>query len=183
MKIKSNAAPQEENSPFYKQNKELCEAFEHFTAQKNGWVKGRFSAWSYSIFGRIQTNHLWNLHYKRAVYGSTGSLISVFYHKEVLSTIAIWPCEVNNDNHSFIIRRKRNLDILHSKFSLLPRHANYVIRSKGKPTKFASQILKTLQPLFNSKEIYKVQLTQKKLNIELRSDELHLDILNKLLSA
>lgn len=110
-------------------------------------------------------------------------MIAVFYPKEVLFTSALWTCnEFTTKETSFLIRRKQTLDILNPKLSLLPRHASYVIRFKGNPSQFTSKMLNILQPLFTSKEIYKVELKLGKLAIELRSEKLHFNILDKLIN-
>jgi hypothetical protein len=181
MKIQSNAAPNELNSPFYKKNRQFCQDFEQFVSTKKGLVKGRFNAWSYSVYGKIQTNYQWDLKYKRAVYGGSHSWLTVFYPKEVLFNSIVWTCnDLQHDSANLIIRKKGFFDFLNPLFSKFSKHPKYVT-SKGKPTQEIKEILEILQPFFDSSELYRIQLAQGKLIIELRSEAAHFDILDELL--
>lgn len=181
MKIKSNASPQETTSPFYQKNKEFCQTFEKFVASKNGLVKGEFNAWSYLIYGKIITNYTWDVKYKRAIYSSTRSILSLLYRNEVVLTLAEWTCnDIQTNDSSFFIRKKNFLDRLNPTFSQLEHH-KYSIASKGKLSTFASQMIQILKPLFESEEIFKIRLKNNTLTIELRSETAHLDVLNELL--
>lgn len=181
MKIKSNASPQETTSPFYQKNQEFCQTFEKFVASKNGLVKGKFNAWSYLIYGKITANYDWDLKYKRAIYSSTGSIFSLLYRNEVVLTLAEWICnDIDTNDTSFFIRKKKFLDRLNPKFSQV-KHHRYSIASKGKLSTFALQMIQILAPLFESEEIFKIRLKNNTLTIELRSETAHLDVLDELL--
>lgn len=54
MKIKSNASPHEQTSPFYRNNKVFCEEFEQFVASKNGLVKGTLIQRVIAFLGRFE---------------------------------------------------------------------------------------------------------------------------------
>lgn len=183
MKIKSNAASQKVNSPFFIINEKFCHDFERFIASKNGMVKGSYNAWSFIVFGKIESERTWNLKYKKAIYSSTGSLVSILYKEEVYLTLAVWTCEnMNTDTSSFFVRKRTFWDNFNPRYSRLKLHRDYVVKSGGKQTKLFSQLIAILQPLFSNEEIFSIRLKNSKLTIELRSDEHHFDIFNQLLS-
>lgn len=180
MKIKSNALPHELDSPFYLANKKFCEVFERFIASKTGKVKGTYNAWSYMIYGKIRTNNAWDLKYKRAVYASTGDLL-LSSKSQTLLTLAEWTCtSVKASGATFFIRRRTFLDILKPSYLKLKEHPRYVMKTNGKQSPFFTSLLETLNPLFESKEIYRITLKNNKLTIELRSELHHLDIFDQL---
>ncbi|WP_430409733.1 hypothetical protein [Kordia sp.] len=180
MKIKSNALAHEIDSPFYLANKEFCEVFERFIASKKGKVKGTFNAWSYVIFGKIQTNKTWDLKYKRAVYSGTGNIFLSSKSQNLL-TLVTWTCPtVKTTNATFFVRKRKFTDALKPLYSKLQEHPKYVIKKKGKHTLFFSSVLKILKPLFESEEIYRITLKNNKLVIELRSELHHFDIFDQL---
>ncbi|AXG70086.1 hypothetical protein KORDIASMS9_02315 [Kordia sp. SMS9] len=181
MKIKSNALKDEHNSPFYKENKKICQEFENFIATKNGLVKGNFNAWSYNIYGKIKTPKAWSLQYKRSVY--SGSISIWFSSKsQNLLTLAKWTLkDIRLKNTLFFIRRKKMLDSMRPSYVTLDNYSGYVLKTDGAQLKFFMELLDVLQSLFASKEIYIIKVENELLTIELRSEKLHLHILEKLL--
>ncbi len=181
MKIKSNALPKEFDSPFYIMNKTFCRDFEHYIFTKKGLVKGVYNAYSYIVYGKIETNRHWDVTYKKAVYTGTGNLL--FKRKsETLLTLGKWICDDFKTPHKRIfIRKKRPFDRLRVSYSNMKQHPKYVMKLEGKSSALLNEMLHIFQPLFDSKELYRVQLKQNKLTIELRSEEQHFDILDKLL--
>ncbi len=180
MKIKSNALPHELDSPFYQANKKFCQVFERFIAEKKGKVKGRYNAWSYLIEGIVETNDSWSLKYKRAIYTSTGNLLLSSKYQSLLSLVE-WTCtDVKASDATFFIRRKKLLDVLNPSYLKLKQHPKYVMKTNGKRSPFFANVLETLKPLFESKEIYRITLKSNKLTIELRSELHHLDIFDQL---
>ncbi|MEO1031446.1 MAG: hypothetical protein AAFX55_08570 [Bacteroidota bacterium] len=185
MKIKSNAAPIELTSPFFEENKTFCSKFESYIASKNGKVKGKYNATSYLVFGKIPSPKTWELIYKKATYTSTGNLL-LSSKRQNLLVMAKWETHFKGYNGTaFKIRRRKRLDVLRFLFSKrlskLHNHSNYVISNKGDTPKFFKNLTSVLQPLFNSKELYKTDFVNEKLTIELRSKQQHFDIVDQLL--
>jgi len=180
MKIKSNASPQEINSPFHQANEKFCHDFERFIESKKGKIRGRYNAWSYLIEGKINTSKPWDLLYKKATFSGGSIWFSSKYQN--LLVLAEWKCTgFDTNDTSFFVRRKKFLDILNPSFSQLDNHKKYVIRSKRKNSKVFLKLQNILAPLFESKEIYKINLKDNILSIELRSEEHHFDIFNQLI--
>jgi len=180
MKIKSNAVPEELDSPFYHANKKFCEVFERFIASKQGKVKGRYNAWSYLIEGKIEVSKSWYLFYKKSTYSGGNLLLSSKYQN--LLAITEWTCNnVEASNTTFFVRRKKFTDILKPSYLKLTQYPTYMIKTSGKRSPFFTNVLKVLKPLFESNEIYQITLKNNKLNIELRSEEHHFDIFNELI--
>ncbi|MBC8753615.1 hypothetical protein H2O64_02955 [Kordia sp. YSTF-M3] len=180
MKIKSNATPLELSSPFYLANEQFCHDFERFIASKQGKVKGVYNAWSYSIYGKIETGKAWDLKYKKATYSGGSIWFSSKYQN--LLTLAEWKChDFGTNDTSFVVRKKKFLDLLNPSFSKVDTHENYVIKAKkGKP-RVLPQLVSILKPLFESKEIYKITCKNNTLIIELRNEGHHFDIFNQLI--
>ncbi|WP_299212608.1 hypothetical protein [uncultured Aquimarina sp.] len=185
MKIKPNASPAELSSPFFTINKEFCSDFESYIASKNGKVKGTYNAWSYLIFGKISNPKNWSLMYKKSTFTSTGNLLLSSKYESLL-VMAQWETmRKGTHNFEFEIRKKNRTDFL--KIPLSKSLSNfdfsnkYVIHSKGNIPKLLSELIEILKNLFISEEIYKIVHKNDKLRIELRSENHHFDILDKLI--
>lgn len=185
MKIKSNASQDELSSPFFSMNKKFCSEFESYIANKNGKVKGNYNAWSYLIFGKFSKLKNWDLIYKKSTFTSSGNLLlsSKF---QSLFVMAKWIKELNGTHNSeFEIRKKTLADFiripLSKSLSKLEFSNKYVIIRKGNETQFLSQLIETLKSLFISGEIYKIDHSNKKLEIELRTEKHHFEVLDKLI--
>ncbi|WP_298425337.1 hypothetical protein [uncultured Kordia sp.] len=180
MKIKSNAVPEELDSPFYIENKKFCQVFERFIAGKEGKVRGRYNAWSYLIEGKIETLKSWNLFYKKSTFSGGNLLLSSKYQN--LLTIAEWTCHaVNAKNAMFFIRKRKFIDIMKPSYLKLKQHPAYVMKTNGEYLPYFSKVLNTLEMLFETNEIYTITLKNNKLTIELRTEKHHFNIFNELI--
>ena len=184
MKIKSNAAPIELSSPFYKINEDFCFDFEKFVASKNGHVKGNYNAWSYFIQGKILAPKVWHLKYKKAIYSSTGNLILSSKYQNLL-TLAEWSTPMaGSHNSEFSIFKKEAIGIIGrliqnaKPFKSLRKYV--VINSKNNPTLIIS-LYPVLEPLFQTGEIYSIILKKDVLTISLRTDQHHFEVFENLL--
>ena len=183
MKIKPNASPDEKSSPFYKRNEEFCSQFEHFVAEKKGKVKGNYNAWSYTILGKISTPKNWTLKYKKSTFSSGNLWISS--KNQNLLVLAEWETErIGTHNSEFLIRKKTKTDFIKlmfnkslSKFNIYDK---YIIETENNKSQLISKLTKILEPLFKSKEIYKINHKDDTLKIELRTKKHYFDILNEL---
>lgn len=179
MKIKSNALAQELDSPYYIANKQFCQDFERYVASKKGFVKGTYNAWSYVIYGKIETTTIWNIKYKKAAYTGNGNLLLSSKFQNLLE-LAKWSCTIH-EHCTIFIRKKRMSDRLNPSYHKIEEFPKYVKKVKGKPSLYFEKVLDILAPLFTSNKVYRISLKHQKLTIELRSDELHTDILDQLL--
>lgn len=179
MKIKSNALPYEVNSPFFIANKMFCEEVESFVKDKHGNVKGLYNANSYFIKGKITTHKTWMLKYKKATYTGTGNLLLSSKFENLLE-LAHWSCTITALN-TVVIRKRTFFDFFNPSFKKMTLFPKYGITYKGEESVYFDKVLAILQPLFTSGKIFKVSITTNRLDIELRSEQSHLDILNQLL--
>lgn len=185
MKIKSHAAQNELTSPFYKANEEFCSDFESYIASKNGMVKGQYNAWSYLIFGKFESSKSWDLMYKKSTFSSSGNLL-LSSKSQCLLTMATWSTKLSNTRGlNLLVRRKKTFDFLRRLFNknlTTLNHTNdYVLKSNKSLSKDIHLILDSLKPLFDTKNIYEIELKRNDLTIELRSEEHHFDGLEKIL--
>lgn len=185
MKIKSNATAEELKSPFYKINQDFCSKFESFIASKNGKVKGTYNAWSYLIYGKISNPKSWDLLYKKSTFSSSGNLF-LSSKSQSLLVLAQWSTKIPNSNYSnFKIRKITTSDsiklLFNNKWSRLSTSSSYVIKSNDPFSKFTDKIVKVLETLFLSNEVFQIEFKNDKLTIELRSEEHNFEVFNKLI--
>lgn len=64
-----------------------------------------------------------------------------------------------------------------SKFNIYDK---YIIETENNKSQLISKLTKILEPLFKSKEIYKINHQDDKLKIELRTEKHYFDIFNEL---
>lgn len=185
MKIKPNASSDEITSPFYKINEDFCADFENYIAKKNGKVKGNYNAWSYQIFGKIDSPKNWNLMYKKATFTSGNLLLSAKYQN--LLVVAEWVAERKGTHNSeFQIRKKTRTDflkkIVNKSLSDLDLSDKYILETKNSKTQLISKLTEILKSLFQSGEVYKIDHRNDKLKIELRTENHHFEIFDKLIT-
>ena len=186
MKIKSNASPDELSSPFFKINEEFCSDFESYVENKNGKVKGNYNAWSYLIFGKISNPTNWNLTYKKSTFTSTGDILLSSKYQSLL-VLAEWETERKGTHNSeFRIRRKTRTDFLrklvNKSLTELDISKKYILEIKNENSKLISKLTEILKSLFQSDEIYKIELKNGKLKIEMRTEKHHFSIFDKLIT-
>ena len=186
MKITPNATSDEKSSPFYKVNEEFCAKFERYIASKNGKVKGNYNAYSYLIFGKIDTPKNWSLMYKKASFSSSGNLLLSSKHQSLL-VLSEWETEKKGTHNSeFLIRRKTTSDFLkkmiNKSLSELELYDQYILEVKNQKPQLIYRLTKILKNLLLSGEIYKIELRNEILKIEMRTEEHHFEIFDKLIT-
>ena len=186
MKIKPNASADEMTSPFYKSNEEFCSDFEKYIAKKNGKVKGSYNAWSYQIFGKINSPKNWNLMYKKSTFTSSGNLLLSSKYQSLLVATE-WETErKGTHNYDFIIRKKTRTDslkkIVNKSLYELDLSDKYILESKNGKPQLIYILSKILKSLFLSGEIYKIEHRNDKLKIEMRTEKHHFEIFDKLIT-
>jgi hypothetical protein len=185
MNIKTNATPAELSSPFFIKNEEFCRDFENYIVARNGKVKGTYNAWSYLVMGKITNPRQWSLNYKKASYSNPGSLF-FSSKKQGLLTIAEWSTPWIDSQHSdFCIRKKSMADFIKKAYSDtikdLKEKSNYVIEAKDPNLPLIRKLTTILKELFNTNEVYTINLKNEKLTINLRTEAHHFEVFEKLL--
>ncbi|PTX63453.1 hypothetical protein C8N46_10153 [Kordia periserrulae] len=182
MKIKSNALPQEHDSPHYEVNRQFCEDFERYVATKNGNVKGSYNAWSFLVSGKIEGKKPWTIKYKKATFSGAPTILWRSTKSQSIFTSVTWTCEaINTSNSKIFIRKKRAADRFNPRFKQFKHYKRYVIKSNTKETELLCQVFDILRSLFVSEEIYRLQIKNNKIIIELRCEVHYFKILDKLL--
>ncbi len=187
MSIKPNASPDEFSSPFFKKNEEFCLEFERFIADKNGKAKGEYNAWSYIVYGKILNPKKWTLKYKKATFSSSGNLWLSSKSQSLLVLVEWTTDRVGTHNSEFHIRKRTRTDFiklkLNKSLSKFETSNKYIIESKGnKPQLLLPKLIKILESLFESGEIYTIDHCNDKLKIELRTEKHYFDIFSELVN-
>jgi len=175
MGLISDASPEELASPYYIQNKLICEAFEQFILEKNGKVKGKFNAWSFVVYGKIPHHNKGEFKIKKSTYTSTGNLL-MSSKKQSLQLESIWFAKLSeSDCSDFLIekskwyKQSKKIDSYYSIQTKTPQHS------------FIKSLIKILTPIFNTKNIWKITYKNRTLKIETRSVKLEFEIIAQLL--
>lgn len=175
MGLKSDASSDELTSPYYIQNKMICEEFEQFILRNNGTVKGKFNAWSYVVYGKIPHQNKWEFKIKKSTYTSNGNLL-LSSKKQSLQATSIWFAKIfETDCSNFLIEK--------SKWYKQSKKINsyYSIQSKTPNHPLIKSMLKIIAPIFEAKNIWRISYKNNELKIETRSEKLELNIIEQLL--
>lgn len=179
MAIECNASLDEYSSPFFEENKRFCDRIEEFGLQYGGEVKGKFNAWSYIVYGKIDRPSNWNLKYKKASYTSGNLLLSSKYQS--LLNLVEWSKFIGNKDDGLIIRKRKLWDFANNSRRLICSN-NYVINIEDSIPLWVENMIEILRLLFEMNEVYKIQINKGVLKIELRTEKHHFKIFEKLLS-
>ncbi|WP_299274860.1 hypothetical protein [uncultured Psychroserpens sp.] len=155
-------------------------------AKKGGLVKGKYNAWSFLIFGKIERPESWDLMYKKSTFTNSGNLLLSAKNQGLL-TMATWSTTIANSGFpSFSIRKRKKRDLLRILLSKNVTALNigkgYILEAKSgvlNPS-FYDMVL-VLKPLFEDKKIYTINFKKNKLTIELRSENHHFDVFDNIL--
>jgi hypothetical protein len=183
MSISSNAAESEQNSRFYKANSAFCEEFEKFILDKGGKVTGSFNSWSYEVYGKIRTPQQWVLKYKKSTLSSGNIFFSSKYQNLFVSLE--WSTLIKTEQKLDFLIRKRKLinfrQLPYDQTSILTDISNkYVIYSESSDSTLISELTNALKEQFKTNQIYKIQLINNQLKIEMRTDQHYFEIFQKL---
>lgn len=174
MSLISDASPDEIKSPYYIQNKIICEKFEQFILNKSGKIKGKFNAWSYVVYGKTPHPSKWEFKIKKATYSSGNLLLSTKYQS--LQVESIWFAKnMETDCSDFLIQKPK----WYNRFKKL--NDFYSIKSKTPNHDLISSLTKILSPLLINQNIWKISYQNNELKIETRCENLELEIIEKLL--
>lgn len=79
MFIKSEATPDELDSPFYIKNRDLCTSWEKYILERGGKITGSYSPSAYIIKAKVKIHKTWVIDVKKASYTSGNLLLSSKY--------------------------------------------------------------------------------------------------------
>ena len=104
------AASTELRSPFFLENKRVCEEWEVFIKKHKGELKGKCSAWAFIVQGEITEKANWNFKIKK----STISVSNIFISskKSIVRLSTIQASNIDLDSTSFQIRSSNWLDFV-----------------------------------------------------------------------
>lgn len=106
MPIISNAAPSEQDSPFYKRNEKLCNDWSDYILAKNGAINGKFNAWSLHIKSKVETDRTWYIEVKKATY-SNGFLLFSSKSQNLTETLTFRTTFLDTDCRDFRIKKSK----------------------------------------------------------------------------
>jgi hypothetical protein len=164
MPIQSIATAYEENSPFYKVNKEICIAFDAFITKNGGQTRGKYGASAYSIRGKIPHPCQWEFKIKKSTFTSTGNLL-LSGKSQSLFVASRWTAQnIPTDCPSFRIRKKRWLDFFRIQWSRnwskLYVSDRYVIQTSNPKNLFIHEVVDIIQDLFKEQNIMEITFHQ-----------------------
>jgi hypothetical protein len=183
MPIESVAMSNELDSPYYLENKEVCELWNDFVESKNGTVNGKYNAWSFGLKATIKTTVNWTIIVKRSTY-TGGFLFISSKEQNVQETLAIKTSELQTDCGDFYIRKPKWKDL----FIRNKREINgiesycYKIYGKSKDHPFAKAITELVYKALTDDNIYVVNFTNSELQIVLHDRNRWFNLVEKILA-
>lgn len=68
MSVEPNAAPDELDSPFFKEHEALCKQWEQYITNKGGKIIGKYNAWSFGLKCKVTTKKTWVIDIKKTTF-------------------------------------------------------------------------------------------------------------------
>jgi hypothetical protein len=111
MSLESTAIDDEHESPFYFDNKDLCEKWERFILDKSGEINGKYGAWSFILKAKVNSNNTWLIEVKKSTFSNGNLFLSS--KKNNLQEILTFRTKIRKEGNSdFFIRKRKKLDLL-----------------------------------------------------------------------
>lgn len=181
MVIKSVAQLDELSSPYFLMNKEFCQDFEQFIASKSGMIKGSYNVWSYNITAKIPHKAEWILKCNKGTYASPGNL-ALSAKKQALRVTSTWSANnLISDSSDFKIKRKNFLHFFNKKWTPLTKNISYSIKGNQSHSKLQLSLFTILDDLLFHEKVMNIEYLNNKLKIEVDTEEIHKDVIDKLL--
>ena len=182
MVIKSHAGTDEVSSPFYIANQKLCREFERYICSKKGLIKGSYNAWSYDATGKIPHEKEWIIKCNKGTYASTGNLFFSAKKQCLRATISWIALNFVSDSLDFKIQKKKFYHTFTNKWKPLGHSSSYSIKATRPNSKLLLDMTYILNDLLKKEKIMEITYSGKELKIEVHTEELHLNIIDKLLN-
>ena len=161
MSLTSNAVTSEKGSPYFKQNKALCEKWEQYIVSKGGKLKGYYNSWSIAIISKVTVKKTWLIDIKKASF-SNGYIWFSPKYQNLQETITFKSLFKNTGCRNFCISR-----------SFLSR--------KKRIHPFYFQVRDLLRSEIQDKSLYKVKFKKSELTIIIHSRNDRFDLADRIL--
>jgi len=106
MPLNSKDSPDEQNSPFYLENKQQCADWQTYITEKGGQLNGTYNSWSFYLKAKVAAHHIWEIEVKKSTY-SNGSLIFSSKKQNLLEVLTCRVLIKDSRCEHFKIRRPR----------------------------------------------------------------------------
>lgn len=177
--IEAVGLKEEEDSPFFIENKRVCAFWDHLITQKGGTSQGKFTAWALLLTGSFKSNYEWKIKLKKSTSDSANSYV----FKQTLFIAN----NVHFQSSDFTIRKATWLDKLRSlynpnKFKLSPK-SKYLLLGTPIDQNIRS-LIKNLQEPIEDTSLVLLQYSSKtkQLTLEIRDLLTEPELINKILS-
>ncbi len=180
--LQSDGDEAEKRSPFYLKNEQICFELADYIAQKEGKLKGVYGAWSYHVISKIESPVEAVIEIKKASYSSGNLLLSTEYQSLYVSST--WKIRFNSNTIPiFTIYKVSFWNSIGAIFSTNVRRLQggekLFVRSKDHDR--LKRFLNSFSTIMDSNELYRMSFDRRKLELELRSKNLHLDFFDQLM--
>ncbi|MBL4652580.1 MAG: hypothetical protein JKY53_06905 [Flavobacteriales bacterium] len=170
--IKSNASKDRESSPFFIENRDICEFWENYISEKGGKSSGEYTAWALSFNGKFTTQYQWVIKLKKATFSNGGLLISA--DKNIFKQTTFITDNTDRFSQDFIIRKSNWLDILRSKINPLKLWKSYVVIGTENQDNL-KELTSALSDLFSNKKVKSVSYSKTDKQLEIHIHQLVTD--------
>ena len=129
--IEAVGLKEEEDSPFFIENKRICEFWDQIITKKSGSVHGKYTAWALHLTGNFKTDYNCRIQLKKSTSTSTGNLFisdDKLVYKQTLFTLS-------NLNLQSLFNSKKYELYSNSKYLLLRTPINEHLKSLIKDLK------------------------------------------------
>ena len=136
--IKPNASPDEESSPFYLENKRICEFWETFITNKGGKIEGKYNAWSLILKGEFETQYKWKVKIKKSTFSNESIFIPA--EKSIFRQIEFTTLGVDLGLNNFRVRKCNYWMDLFRRITRSSLEPTYVLRGE-----VTTEVMKLIQ--------------------------------------
>lgn len=161
MSVEPNAAPDELDSPFYKEHEALCRQWEHYITEKEGKIIGNYNAWSFRLKCKVKGAKIWVIDITKTTFHD-GHLWWTS-KRQGLTEIVDYQTLLSTDCPSFKIKRS-------------------TLIGKGKNHEDAIVIFNLVKPAIDNGSLEKVIFKNKKLSIILSHQNNWFEFTDRLLA-
>ncbi len=175
--IRSNAAPDEKDSPFFMENEKICQQWEQFIMERKGQIKGKYNSWSYVIHAKI--DEAWLISVKKSTY-SSGNLLLSSKHQNLQEVLTLETNKIICDCPNFIIRKRAFKDLFSSRKSSL--NSKYSVFSVDVDHHLIKAITSLVGESLQNQSLYTVTYKDKNLKINLHHKNQWFQFIDKTLA-
>lgn len=181
--IISDASPSEYSSPFYQENKQICEDWANFINGKNGKIRGKFTSWSLLLKAKINIERDWEIEVSK----STISNPSLFFSskKSKFTSTLIETKNINLFESSFLVRPYSVTDSILMELDSRIRKldSNYILRTNGSDSIMRNPYVKLIKEMAPNLKLKRIAYSHKERNLKIKFNCIirDFDLLEKLI--